>query len=136
MFVEVDDFGALLKAEESVEVGALAAVERDRFLDVIGDAGAFLGALENDADREWPLADYRLIGSRDGDEIWKIHDVSLRRRTAFADDDRVERDLYVAAAVIAFEVGFAQDTVTRAIVRTALRAGCENRAIGARPQHE
>ena len=47
VFVEVDDFGALLKAEENVEVGTLAAVERDRFLDVIGDAGAFLGALEN-----------------------------------------------------------------------------------------
>src|SRR5689334_20185344 len=51
VFVEVDDLGALLKAEQDVEVGALAAVERDRFLNVVGDPGAFLGALEDDADR-------------------------------------------------------------------------------------
>src|SRR5438067_455545 len=84
VFVEVDDFGALLKAEQDVEVGAFAAVEGDGFLDVVGDAGAFLGALENDADREWPLADYRLVGSGDGDEIREVHDISLCRRTAFA----------------------------------------------------
>src|SRR5436190_22919424 len=35
VFVEVDDFGALLKAEQNVEVGALAAIERDRLLDVV-----------------------------------------------------------------------------------------------------
>ena len=64
MLVEVDDFGALLKAEQDVEVGPFAAAERDCFLDVIGDAGAFLVPLKNDADREWSLADDRLIGSR------------------------------------------------------------------------
>jgi hypothetical protein len=135
VFVKVDDFGALLKAEENVEVGALATVERDGFLDVVGDARAFLGALENDADREWSLADYRLIGSGYRDEIRKIYDVSLRRRTAFADDDRVECDLQIAAAVLAFEVGFAEEPVKRDIVRAMLRGRSEDGGVGERPQH-
>ena len=46
MFVEVDDLGALLKTEQDVEVGAFATVERGGFLDMIGDAVAFLGPLE------------------------------------------------------------------------------------------
>src|SRR5690242_3822499 len=75
VLVEVHDLGALLKAEDDIEVGALATIERDGFLDVVGDAGAFLGALKSDAGREWSLAENRLIRCGDGDEILEIHNV-------------------------------------------------------------
>src|SRR5690348_16320907 len=126
MLVKVDDLGVLLKPEHDIEVGRLATVERDGFLDVVGDAGTLLGTLENDAHREGTLADYRLIGAGDGDEIRELHDVSLRRRTAFADDHRVERDFHRATAVLAFEVGLAEEAVKRDIVRAALRGGSED----------
>src|ERR1700681_180355 len=57
MLVEVDDLGALLKSDEDVEIGPFSALERDRLLDVVADAGAFLGALESDADRKLLLAE-------------------------------------------------------------------------------
>ena len=57
VLVEVDDLGALLEAEDDIEVGRLAAVERDGFFDMVGDPGAFLAAIENDTDRKWALAD-------------------------------------------------------------------------------
>ena len=50
--VEVDDLGALLKANYDVEIGPGAATQRDRFFDMVGDAGAFLIGLEGDADGE------------------------------------------------------------------------------------
>src|SRR5436190_599491 len=83
MLVKVHDLGALLKAEQDVEVGAPAAAERNGLLDMVRNTGASLGALEKDAHREWPLADYRLIGSGDSDEIGKIYDISLRCRASF-----------------------------------------------------
>src|SRR6202011_4695811 len=136
VFIEVDDLGGLLKAEQNVEVGAFAAVEWDRFLDVVGDTGAFLSALENNADRERPLTDDRLIGSGYRDEIREVHDVSLRGRTAFPDDDRVECDLQVAAAVLAFEVGLAQDPVESDVVGATLLGGSEDGSVGEGPQHD
>ena len=136
VFVEVDDLGGLLKAEQNVEVGAFAAVEWDRFLDVVGDTGAFLGALENNTDRERPLTDDRLIGSGYRDEIREVHDVSLRGRTAFPDNDRVKCDLQVAAAVLAFEVGLAQDPVESDVVGATLLGGSEDGSVGEGPQHD
>src|SRR5690348_8945900 len=136
MLVEVDDFGVLLKTQQDIEIRPFAPVERDGLLDVIGDAGAFLGAVENDADRERPFADYRLIGSGDSDEVWKIYDLSLGRLTPFSDDNRVERDLYCADAILAFEVRLAQQAVERDILRAALRRRPEHGCVGERPQHD
>src|SRR6266851_5216785 len=89
MFVEVDHLRALLEADNDAEIGALAAAERDRLLDVIGDARTLLRRVKDDAYRERPLAEDRLIGAGDGDEILEIHRIGLRGRAAFADDDDV-----------------------------------------------
>src|SRR5437016_11873933 len=67
LLVEVDDLRALLKADDDVEIGALAAAERDGFLDVIGDAGAPSRSVKGDAYRKRLLAEDRLIGAGDGD---------------------------------------------------------------------
>src|SRR5271165_2475021 len=136
MLVEVDDLRALLKSEQNVEIRPLAAVERDALLDVISDASTFLAALENDAYGEWSLADYRLIRFGYGDEIWKIYDISPRRRAPFANDNRVKGDLHGAAAVFAFEVGLAQEPIERDIFRAVLRRRPEHGRVGERPQHD
>src|SRR6266536_2746545 len=89
-FVEVDDLRALLKADDDVEAGALAAAERDRFLDVIGDAGTPPRSVEDDPYRKRPLAEDRLIGAGDGDEILEVRRIGLSRRAPLGDDDDVE----------------------------------------------
>src|SRR5215470_7815535 len=85
--VELDDLGALLKAEHDVEISPGAATQRDRFFDMVGDAGAFLIGLEGDADGERRFAEDRLIGSGHGNEIREVDGIAFSRRAAFADDD-------------------------------------------------
>src|SRR5436309_844310 len=70
--VEVDDFGVLLKAEHDAEIAGSAAAERDRFLDMIGDAGALGVGGDRDADREGPLAEDRLVGAGHRDKILQV----------------------------------------------------------------
>jgi hypothetical protein len=66
----------------------------------------------------------------------RIANVPLRRRTTFADDDRIECDLQIAAAVLAFEVGFAEEPVKRDIVRAMLGGRSEDGRVGERLQHD
>jgi hypothetical protein len=80
MLVEVDDLGGLLEAEIDGEIGSFAAIERDRFLDMVGDAGALLRRVEDDAHRERLLAENRLIAAGHRHEIIEIDDVALRGR--------------------------------------------------------
>src|SRR5579883_713181 len=85
--IEVDRLGALLEAEDQAEIGRLAAVERDRLLDMVGDAAA-LGILRNfDGDAEGLLADDRLVGADEADEIGERHRVAVARRAALGGDD-------------------------------------------------
>src|SRR3984893_6219222 len=106
--VEVDHLGALLKADDDVEIGALTAAERDRFLDVIGDAGALSRSVEDDAYWKRLLAEDRLIGAGDRDEILEIHRIALRRRAALGNDDNVEDQSHRIAAVDALGLSLAQ----------------------------
>src|SRR5215469_6092907 len=118
--VEVDDLGALLKADYDVEIGSRAASQRDRLFDMVGDAGAFLIGLEGDADGERRFAEDRLIGSGHGNEIREVDGIAFSRRAAFADNDRVEIDVYRIAGVLAFELGLAQQAVERDILGATL----------------
>src|SRR6266446_3598996 len=134
LLVEVDHFRALLKADDDVEIGALAAAERDRFLDVIGDAGALPRSVEDDAYRKRPLAEDRLIGAGDGNEILEVHRIDLGGRAALGDDDYVEDQSHCVAAVHALGVGLAQRTVEGHVVRAMLGSRAEHRGVGERPQ--
>src|SRR3984893_12444236 len=109
--VEVDHLGALLKADDDVEIRALAAAERDRFLDVIGDAGALSRSVEDDPYRKRLFAEDRLIGAGDGDEILEVHRIGLRRRAALGNDDDVEDQSLRVAAVFALGLGLAEQAV-------------------------
>jgi hypothetical protein len=88
MLVEVDDLRTLLEAEIDGEIGSLATAERDRLLDMIGDARPLLRRVEDDAHGRRCLAENRLIGTRHRDEIVEVYDVTLRRGAAFDADDR------------------------------------------------
>src|SRR5438874_13718456 len=77
LLVEVDDLRALLKADDDVEIGALATAERDRLLDVIGDAGASARSVESNPDRKRALAENRLIGPGDGNEVLEVDRIGL-----------------------------------------------------------
>src|SRR6267378_2334643 len=134
LLVEVDHFGTLLEADEDVEIGALAAAEGDRFLDVIGDAGAFLRRVEDDAYRKRLLAEDRLIGAGDGDEILEVRRIGLRSRAALGDDDDVEDQSHRVAAVHALGVGLAQQTVEGDVVRATLGSRAEHGGVSERPQ--
>ena len=71
MPVEVDHFGTLLKAQHDVEF-ARPAAERDGLFDMVGDAGPALISRNIDVDRQGALAEDRLVGASDRDEILQI----------------------------------------------------------------
>src|SRR6266478_2041967 len=133
LLVEVDHLGALLKADDDVEIGALVAAEGDRFLDVIGDAGALSRSVEDDAYRKRLLAEDRLIGAGDGDKILEVYRIGLRRRAALGDDDDVEDQSHRVTAIHALGLGLAQQTVERNIIWATLGGGAEHRGVGERP---
>src|SRR6266851_7773176 len=135
MFIEVDHLRALLEADNDAEIGALAAAERDRLLDVIGDARTLLRRVKDDAYRKRPFAEDRLIGAGDGYEILEVDRIGLRGRSAFADDDDVEDHSHRIAGVFALDVGLAHQTVECDVVRAALSGGAEYGGIGERPQN-
>src|ERR1700738_733135 len=136
VLVAVGDLGTLLKSDEDVEIGPFSALERDRLLDVVADAGAFLGALESDADGKRLLAEDRLIWSGHRDEILEINGIALRCRTTLTDYDRVQREAHGVAGVLASELRLAQQSVECDIVRAALGSGPKHGAVGERPQHD
>src|SRR5207245_57099 len=107
MLVEVDHLRALLEADNNAEIGALAAAERDRFFDVIGDARTLLRRVKGDAYGERPLAEDRLIGAGHGYEILKVDRIGFRGRAAFADHDDVQDHSHRVAGILALDVGLA-----------------------------
>jgi hypothetical protein len=69
MPIELHDVGALLETEKDVELGAAVTAQRDRFDDVVGNAGANLVVVEDDAIGERLLANDRLPGPGHRDEV-------------------------------------------------------------------
>src|SRR5215472_906274 len=134
--VEIDDLGALLKPEIEGQIGSLAAAERYRLLDVVGDAGALPRRVEDDAYRELPFAEDRLIGAGCRHEILEVYRIALCRRATFTNHDDVKHHAHCVAAVFAFELGLAQQPVECNIVGAPLLSRAEYRGVGERPQND
>jgi hypothetical protein len=134
--VEIDHLRALLEPDEDAEIRGLAAAERDRLLDVIGDAGALLRRVKRDPYRERLLAEDRLIGAGHRHEILKVHGIGLPGRAAFANDNDVEDHAHRVAGVFAFEVSLAQQPVECDVIGAPLLSRTENGGVGKRPQDD
>src|SRR5437868_14532315 len=131
MAVELDRFGALLESQDDIDVAGPAAAERDGFLDMVADCGAFGAPRNIDMDREEPLAEDRLIGPGYRDKIPEVEGAgAARRRAAFADNDNVKREAHRVAGAIAFSLDLAPPPVTRDPRRLARLAGREQGGLG------
>src|SRR5947207_15183820 len=114
MTIELDRFGPLLESQDDINVAGPAAAERDRFLDMSADRGAFGAPRNIDMDREEPLAEDRLIGPGHRDEIPEVEGAGAARgRAAFADKDDIKRETHRVAGAIAFSLDLAQQPVKR-----------------------
>lgn len=139
VLIKLDRLRAFLETKGKIEVRERSTAGRKGDLDVIADAAALGLVGHRDMHRKRLLAENRLVGASQRNEVVEVDIVATRRGSALGDDDIVERGMERAATHRAGRRHVAEDAIPGDVERLRLARRCgraEHRRVRERMQND